>query len=254
MHWTLNPCGSHAAPMVTVQARGVRGARGRTTSLQLKIVMAVSGAVLVLFLVGHMLGNLKIFLGRPALDTYAAWLRELGEPALPYETLLWIIRVVMVVAVVAHIVSAAILARRAARARPIRYAARPKTAGSYATRTMRWGGVIIALFVVWHILDLTTGTLNPHGVSGAVYDNVVADFAPSRWYITLFYVVAMIALGFHLRHGLWSGLQTLGRSSGPSQHRLKTLSTIVAVVLTVGFVVVPLSVTLGLVTNPGMGL
>lgn len=244
--------------MATVQARGTRSRRdapgkAKATSLQLKIVMAVSGAILVLFLVGHMLGNLKIFLGRPALDTYAAWLRELGEPALPYETVLWIIRVVLLVAVVAHIVSAVILARRAAHARPVKYAARPKTPGSYATRTMRWGGVIIALFIVWHILDLTIGAVNPNGVSGAVYDNVVSDFAPSRWYITLFYVVAMVALGFHLRHGLWSALQTLGRSSGPSQHRLKTLSTVVAVVLTVGFVVVPLSVTVGLVTNTGLG-
>lgn len=244
MHWTGKVPLFTLARMVTVLARGTRG---RTTSLQLKIVMAGSGVILVLFLVGHMLGNLKIFLGRPALDTYAAWLREVGEPALPSETLLWIVRAVLIVAVLAHIESAAVLARRAARARPVGYAVRPKTEGSYAARTMRWGGVIIALFIVWHILDLTLGAVNPNGVSGAVYDNVMADFAPSHWYITLFYVVAMIALGFHLRHGLWSGLQTLGRSSGPSQHRLRTGSTVVAVVLTLGFVVVPLSVTVGLV-------
>jgi succinate dehydrogenase / fumarate reductase, cytochrome b subunit len=228
--------------MVSLQERRTRG---RTTSLQLKIVMAASGAVLVLFLVGHMLGNLKIFLGADALDTYAAWLREVGEPALPRETLLWATRIGLLVAVVAHIVSATVLARRASRARPVGYAARPRTPGSYAARTMRWGGVIVALFVVWHILDLTTGTLNPNGVPGAVYDNVVADFAPGRWYITLWYVVAMLAIGFHLRHGLWSALQTLGRSSGPNQQRLKALSTVAAAVLTAGFLVVPLSVTTG---------
>ena len=228
--------------MVSLQERRTRG---RTTSLQLKIVMAVSGAVLVLFLIGHMLGNLKIFLGADALDTYAAWLREVGEPALPRETLLWATRVVLLVAIVAHVVSATILARRASRARPVAYAARPRTPGSYAARTMRWGGVIVGLFVVWHILDLTTGLLNPNGVPGAVYDNVLADFAPGRWYVTFWYVVAMLAIGFHLRHGLWSALQTLGRSSEPNQRRLKTISTVVAVVLTAGFLVVPLSVTTG---------
>ncbi len=230
--------------MVSLQERRTRG---RTTSLQLKIVMAASGAVLVLFLIGHMLGNLKIFLGADALDTYAVWLREVGEPALPQETLLWMVRVALLVAVVAHIVSATILARRASRARPVKYAARPRTPGSYAARTMRWGGVLVALFIVWHILDLTTGTLNPNGVEGAVYDNVIADFAPGRWFITLWYAIAMIAIGLHLRRGLWSALQTLGRSRAASQPRLQTISTVVSGVLTAGFLVVPISVTTGLV-------
>lgn len=229
--------------MVSLQERRARSRR--TTSLQLKLVMAVSGAVLVLFLVVHMLGNLKIFLGAAALDTYAAWLRDVGEPALPRETLLWTVRVVLLVAVIAHIASATVLARRASRARPVGYVARPRTPGSYAARTMRWGGVIVALFVVWHLLDLTTGTLNPNGVPGAVYDDVVADFAPGCWYVTLWYAVAMVAVGFHLRHGLWSALQTLGRSSAPNQRRLQTASTGVAAVLTAGFLVVPLAVTTG---------
>ncbi|MCW2720309.1 succinate dehydrogenase cytochrome b subunit [Pseudonocardia sp.] len=235
--------------MVTVQQRprgaGVR--RLRNTSLQLKILMAVTGAIVVLYLLLHMIGNLKIFLGQNALDTYAAFLRTMGEPALPYSTLLWIIRVVLTVSIVLHIVSAVILARRAARARPVKYAARPKTEGSYAARTMRWGGVIILLFIVWHILDLTTGTLNPNGVSGAVYDNVVTDFAPSRWYITLLYTVAVIAVGLHLRHGVWSALQTLGYSNGARQHVLQTISWVFALVLTVGFLSVPFAVTFGLV-------
>jgi succinate dehydrogenase / fumarate reductase, cytochrome b subunit len=205
--------------------------------------MAVTGAVMLLYLVLHMLGNLKIFLGQRALDTYAAWLREVGEPALPGSGLLWAIRLVLLVSVVAHVVAATVLARRARRARPVRYAHRRPVSTGYAARTMRWGGVIILLFVVYHLLDLTAGTVNPHGVPGQVYDNVVADF--SRWYVTVAYAVAMIALGFHVRHGLWSALQTLGRSSGPDQRRYKTAALVFAVVLTAGFLAVPFAVQFG---------
>jgi succinate dehydrogenase / fumarate reductase cytochrome b subunit len=207
----------------------------------------VTGAISVLYLVLHMIGNLKIFLGQHELDTYASFLRTVGEPALPYATLLWIIRVVLTVSIAVHIVSATVLARRAARARPIKYAAAPKTPGSYAARTMRWGGVIILLFIVYHILDLTTGTLNPNGVGGAVYDNVVNDFAPGRWYVTLFYALAVVAAGVHLRHGLWSAVATLGRSDGSRQHTQNVASTVIAVVLTAGFLAVPFAVTVGLV-------
>jgi succinate dehydrogenase / fumarate reductase cytochrome b subunit len=215
------------------------------SSVQLKVVMAVTGAVMLLYLVLHMLGNLKIFFGQQALDTYAAWLRVVGEPALPGSGLLWIVRVVLIVSVVAHAVTATALALRARRARPVRYAHRTPVSTSYASRTMRWGGVIILLFVIYHILDLTTGTLNPNGQAGQVYDNVVADF--SRWYVTLAYTVAMIALGFHLRHGIWSALQTLGRSSGPYQMRYKAIALVIAVVLTAGFLAVPIAVQFGLV-------
>jgi succinate dehydrogenase / fumarate reductase cytochrome b subunit len=201
----------------------------------------------LLYLVAHMLGNLKIFFGEQALDTYAHWLREIGEPALPGEGMLWIIRIVLLVCVVAHIVAATVLARRARAARPVRYAHRRPVSTSYASRTMRWGGVIILLFVIYHILDLTTGTLNPSGVSGEVYGNVVADF--SRWYVTLAYSVAMIALGLHLRHGAWSALQTLGRSSGPYQLRYKAIALVFAVVLTAGFLAVPFAVQFGLVAR-----
>lgn len=215
--------------------------------MQLKFVMAVTGAVLVLYLVAHMIGNLKIFLGEESLNTYAEWLRVVGEPALPAQGLLWLVRIVLLVSVVAHIVAATILARRARAARPVKYAHRRPVSTSYASRTMRWGGVIILLFVIYHILDLTTGTVNPNGVPGEVYDNVVADF--SRWYVTLAYTVAMIALGFHVRHGVWSALQTLGRSSGPYQMRYKAIALVFAVVLTAGFLAVPLAVQFGLVAR-----
>ena len=213
--------------------------------MQLKFVMAVTGAVLILYLVAHMIGNLKIFLGEESLDTYAEWLRVVGEPALPAQGLLWLVRIVLLVSVVAHIVAAMVLARRARRARPVRYAHRRPVSTSYASRTMRWGGVIILLFVIYHILDLTTGTVNPNGVPGEVYDNVVADF--SRWYITLAYTLAVVAVGFHVRHGVWSALQTLGRSSGPDQARYKAIALVFAVVLTAGFLAVPFAVQFGLV-------
>jgi succinate dehydrogenase / fumarate reductase cytochrome b subunit len=215
------------------------------SSIQLKVAMALTGAVLLLYLVVHMVGNLKIFFGEEALNTYAHWLRLIGEPALPGEGMLWIVRTVLLVSVVAHIVAATILAHRARAARPVRYAHRRPVTTSYASRTMRWGGVIILLFVIYHILDLTTGTVNPNGVPGEVYDNVVADF--SRWYITLAYTVAMIAVGLHVRHGAWSALQTLGRSSGPDQKRYKAVALVFAVVLTAGFLAVPFAVQFGLV-------
>jgi succinate dehydrogenase / fumarate reductase cytochrome b subunit len=235
--------------MVTLGERAGVGARRtpRPSSVQLKIVMAATGAVMLVYLVAHMIGNLKIFFGGAAIDTYAAWLRTVGEPALPEGTLLWIVRVALLVSVVAHIVSATILARRAHAARPVKYAHRPPVKGSYAARTMRWGGVIIALFIVYHVLDLTTGTLNPNGVHGDVYANVVADFATQRWYVTLFYTLAVVTVGFHIRHGLWSGLQTLGRSSAATQNTLKGVALGVAVVLTVGFLSVPFAVLTGLV-------
>lgn len=221
--------------------------RRRVPSVVLKYVMAASGAAMLLYLVLHMIGNLKIFFGADPLDSYSAWLRTLLEPAVPYSGVLWAIRVILTVALVAHVASAIVLARRARAARPVRYVHRPPVQGSYAARTMRWGGVIIALFVVYHVLDLTTGTLNPNGVHGEVYANVAANFDPSRWYVTLFYALAVLTVGVHVRHGLWSGLQTFGRSSAVTQRALKTFALVFAVVLVVGFLSVPFAVTFGLV-------
>jgi succinate dehydrogenase / fumarate reductase cytochrome b subunit len=121
--------------------------------------MAVTGGLLVLFLVVHMLGNLKIFFGESSFDHYAHWLRTIGVPLLPTSGFLWIQRVGLLVAVVGHVWSAGVLTVRARRARPVGYAHRRPVQGSYAARTMRWGGVIVGLFVVYHVLDLTTGTL-----------------------------------------------------------------------------------------------
>lgn len=234
--------GPAARPTGTLASR-----RRLPSSAQLKFVMAASGAIMLAYLVVHMIGNLKIFFGQESLDVYAEWLRVVGEPALPEQTVLWAVRVVLLAAVFGHIAAAVVLTRRARLARPVRYAHRPPLRGSYAARTMRWGGVIITLFIVYHILDLTTGTLNPNGVYGAVYDNLVADFAPSRWYVTLFYVLAVVAVGFHIRHGLWSGLQTFGRSSQATQNTLKGVALGVALFVTAGFLAVPFAVMTGLV-------
>ena len=209
--------------------------------------MAVTGLLLVLFLYAHMLGNLKIFFGGVTFDHYAHWLRTIGTPLLPTGWYLWLQRTVLTVAVLGHIAAAVILARRARAARPVRYAHRPKVQGSYAARTMRWGGVIILLFVVYHILDLTTGTLNPHGGAGQPYGNVVADFAPARWYVTLFYTLAIVAVGFHLRHGLFSAVRTLGQQTARGERIARATALVLSLVLVVGYLSVPFAVLTGLV-------
>jgi len=209
--------------------------------------MAISGAVLVLFLVAHMLGNLKIFMGAASFDSYAHWLREIGTPVLPGTGYLWLQRGVLLAALVVHVWAAASLALTARRARPVRYAHRLRRHSSYAARTMRWGGVIIGLFVLYHILDLTTGQLNPVGDPDSPYANVVADFAPHRWYVTLVYVLGVVAVGFHLRHGLFSAARSLGQQTVRGERRARTFALWFAVVLSAGYLVVPLAVLVGLV-------
>ncbi|WP_229831417.1 succinate dehydrogenase cytochrome b subunit [Actinoplanes ianthinogenes] len=209
--------------------------------------MAVSGILLVLFLFVHMAGNLKIFLGATSFDHYAHWLRSIGSPLLPDTWYLWIQRAVLTVAVLAHIYTAAVLTVRAKKARPVKYAHRPKVQGSYAARTMRWGGVIVLLFVIYHILDLTTGNLNPNGDKAHPYANVVADFAPERWYVTLFYTLAIVAVGFHLAHGIFSAARTLGQQTMKGQRRAKYIAIALSLVLVVGYLSVPFAVLTGLV-------
>nr|WP_033424399.1 succinate dehydrogenase cytochrome b subunit [Actinomadura flavalba] len=214
-----------------------------------KAVMAVSGGVLVLFLIGHMVGNLKIFYGAEDFDHYAHWLRTMGEPAVPYRTLLTLLEVGLVVAVVAHMWSATSLALRARRARPVKYASRKKShAQGYATHTMRYGGVIIALFIVWHLLDMTFLVVNPAGREATPYERVVQGFAPENWYVTLFYVVAVIMVGLHLAHGTWSAFNSLGLRTPRNNRTLRGVAFALAGVVTLGFLAVPFAVTFGLVS------
>lgn len=202
--------------------------------------MAGSGALLVAFLIAHTAGNLKIFGGAQAFDSYALWLRTLGEPVLPYQGFLWLQRIGLTAALAVHLWAAATLTITARRARPVGYAHRPKIRGGYAARTMRWGGIILGLFVVYHILDLTTRRFNPAG-PGSAYQAVVRDFAPSRWYVTVFYAAAVVTLGLHLRHGIFSGLRTWGWRAP------KTVALVVSLVICVGLLAVPVAVMTGMV-------
>jgi succinate dehydrogenase / fumarate reductase cytochrome b subunit len=210
--------------------------------------MAVTGIVLVLFLIGHMLGNLKIFLGSGAFNSYAEWLRTVGEPAVPGRTLLTLAEIVLTAAVALHMWSAVSLASRASRARPVKYVARRRSqASGYVVRTMRYGGVIILLFIIWHLLDLTFGAVNPKGFDATPYDRVVAGFDLSRWWVTAFYIVALVMVGLHLRHGLWSAFQTLGLTNGRRRHVLNAFAAVFSIVLVLGFVSVPIAVMIGVV-------
>src|SRR6266481_571466 len=211
-----------------------------------KVVMAVTGGVLVGFVIAHMLGNLKIFLGAQAIDTYAVFLRTMGEPMSPYGGLLWVARIVLLACVALHITAAVQLTRMNWAARPQGYDTKQSIATTYAARTMRWSGVILALFIVYHLLHLTAGVVSfqpGEFVHLAVYHNVVAGF--SVWYVSLFYIVAMACLCLHLDHGIWSMLQTLGWNNARTTPALQALSRGVALVVFVGFISVPVAVLAG---------
>jgi succinate dehydrogenase / fumarate reductase, cytochrome b subunit len=229
---------------VTDQVQRRTPKQAKTSSVFKKIVMAVSGIILVLYLIAHMIGNLKAFSGRDEFNHYSEWLRTIGNPALPGATALWIIRIVLLAAVVAHIWAAVSLWRQAKRARPQRYVTKKAVAQSYASRTMRWGGVIIAAFVIWHLLDLTWGTVNSQG-DASPYDRLVASF--SNPVSTAFYAIAVILVGMHLRHGIWSATQTLGQSNRRREVTVNYAATAIATVITLGFLLVPFSVLFGLI-------
>jgi len=221
------------------------------STVTLKAVMAVSGLIMMLYLLAHMYGNLKIFSGRAAFDGYAHHLRTIGEPFLPYAGALWIIRVVLLTAVAAHIYAAITLWRRArgvtAGRGGWRYQSRKGRGGvqrTYASFTLRWGGVVLALFIVYHLLHLTSNTIHPGGASESPYVRVVDGFGV--WWVVLSYTVALLALGFHIRHGFWSALADLGANTSVARRRhLNVAATAVAGVITVGFLVPPFSILLG---------
>jgi succinate dehydrogenase / fumarate reductase, cytochrome b subunit len=226
----------------STQRRAPKAAK--TTSVFKKAVMAISGIILVLYLIAHMIGNLKAFSGEESFNSYSEWLRTIGNPALPGSTALWLIRIILLAAVAAHIWAAVSLWRQAKRARPQGYVTKKAMAQSYASRTMRWGGVIIAAFVIWHLLDLTWGTVNSAADSGP-YDKLVASF--SNPVSTAFYAIAVILVGMHLRHGIWSATQTLGQSNRRREVTVNYAATAIATVLTLGFLLVPFSVLFGLI-------
>jgi succinate dehydrogenase / fumarate reductase cytochrome b subunit len=221
------------------------------STVAMKAMMAVSGLIMIGYLLAHMYGNLKIFSGQATFDGYAEHLRALGEPILPRTGALWILRVVLVAAVLAHGYAALILWRRARKARggTKRYHSTKGRLGvqrTYASFTLRWGGLIIAVFVVYHLLHFTANVIAPGGASASPYERVVNGF--TIWWVVLSYTVAMLAVGLHLRHGTWSALTTLGlNTSDLARRRLNLLAHAVAGVVTIGFLLPPYSILLGLV-------
>jgi len=220
------------------------------SNIGLKIAMAVSGVLMVLFIIAHMAGNLHVFEGREEMNAYAAGLRSFGEPLLPHESLLWVLRIGLIASIVVHIWTGIVLSARAHHARPVKYAHRHKNRGESrnAYLNMRFGGIVIFLFVIWHLLDLTWRTVNPVKDVHDAYGAVVATFDPSRWPVTVFYLLALTALGIHLRHGIWSAVQTIAGPDTKWRKRTQAIALAVAVIIVAGFAIVPLSVTFGLVS------
>ncbi len=227
------------------------------SSIGKKAVMALTGLIMVGYVVIHMWGNLKIFSGAAALNQYAEDLRYLGAPVLGTYQAIWLARVVLLAAVLLHIWSAVTLWQRSNAGRPTGYkeVRRTQPAYTYAAYTMRWGGIVIALFIVFHILHLTIGTgswaysgsfMHPEGGEYFAYQNVVGGF--QVWYISLFYIVTMIFLGAHLYHGTWSMFQTVGwNKTGSTSNLLRTIAFLVAAAVVVGNIAIPLAVMTGLV-------
>ena len=205
-----------------------------------KVVMGVTGLIGIGFVILHSLGNLLLFRGPDALNSYSHFLKSTGE-------LLWTLRIGLIVAVVLHVIAAVQLTLQSRAARPIGYVKQDPQAATIASRTMRWGGMLLLVFIVVHILHFTTGTIRPSGFFSHqdVYANVVTSFRV--WWVTLFYVVAMIALGFHLFHGAWSSVRSIGvspPSPEPFHHRV---SLVLAILIWAGFTAVPVAVFTGVV-------
>ena len=225
----------------------VRGTRGMRTTIALKILMAVSGAIFLAFVGLHMYGNLKAFAGHDAYNEYAHHLRTFAEPLLPYSGLLWVTRAVLLVSLVVHVGAAVMLWRRARVARTTPYVVKKHTGATFASRLMRWGGVTLLLFIVWHLLNFTVGKVNVQGGrTNDPYNLLVDSFA--TWWLTLFYLVAMLMLGAHLHHGIWSAAQTLGWTShARSRWVARQFALTVALLITVGFSLVPVFVLAGVI-------
>ncbi|MFL5615668.1 MAG: succinate dehydrogenase cytochrome b subunit [Gemmatimonadaceae bacterium] len=212
-----------------------------------KIIMAVTGLIGIGFVVGHMAGNLQVFVGRDKLNAYGALLHgPLGE-------VLWLVRVVLLVAVVLHVLMAYQLTMRARAARPVGYKERAPQVSTWGSRTMRWGGALLLLFIILHILHFTTGHVDPADWHDRldtvgrrdVYGNLVASFR--IWWVAAFYVLAMLFLGLHLYHGAWSSVRTLGYAKSSPNPLRRRIALLVAAIVWLGFTIVPLGVLAGLI-------
>ena len=205
-----------------------------------KVVMAVTGAIMFLFVIGHMAGNLQIFEGPAKLNAYGHFLHSIGE-------LLWPVRIVLLLAVGLHITATVQLALLKKKARPVGYSRKEAIASSYASRTMYWSGPIVLAFVIFHLLQFTAGYIHPESqfIEGDVYHNVVAGF--QVWWVSIWYIFSVSLLGLHLRHGIWSMFQSLGFNHPRHTPILKSAAIVIAVVIVLGYISIPISVLLGIV-------
>ncbi len=205
-----------------------------------KAVMGVTGFILFGFVTVHMLGNLQVFEGPEKLNAYGRFLHGVPE-------LLWATRLVLLAAVGLHILASFQLALRKNEARPVAYARRENVISTYASRTMYWSGPILLAFIIFHILHFTAGVVHPGATyrDGDVYGNVVSGF--QVWYVSAWYIFSMILLGFHLRHGVWSMFQSLGINHPRHTPILKKAALAFALVITGGFIAVPVGVLVGVV-------
>jgi succinate dehydrogenase cytochrome b subunit len=218
----------------------IRPARFWSSTNAKKYVMAITGAILFLFVLGHMVGNLQVYEGPERLNAYGRFLHGVPE-------LLWAVRLALLASVVLHIVSSVQLALDKTKARPVGYAKKQNVASDYASRTMYWSGPILLAFIVYHLLHLTAGVVHPGGdfVEGDVYHNVVAGF--QVWYVSAWYIISMILLAFHIRHGAWSMFQSLGINHPRHTPILKKAALVLAVVIAAGYISIPVSILLGVV-------
>lgn len=225
----------------------VSDARAVRSTIFLKILMAVSGLIFIGFVLAHMYGNLKAFGGHDAFNEYAENLRSLGEPLLPHKGALWLLRLGLIAALVVHVYAAFTLWARARRARPQRYVVKKPEGTTLASRTMRWGGLALLLFLVWHLLNFTIGKVNvAGGPTNDPYNLLVDSF--TTWWLTLIYLVAMLALGAHVHHGFWSACQTLGwTNTARARATAKSVGFGLALVIVIGFSVVPVAVLVGII-------
>lgn len=214
-----------------------------------KALMALTGIILFGFVLVHMIGNLKLYMpdhdGEKAINVYGEFLRHMGDALIPAYSALWIARIVLIAAVLLHILASWQLTQMNRKARPIGYGQLDTVAASYASRTMRWGGVLILLFVIYHILHFTTGDVHGNFIPGDVYHNMVMGF--SVWWVSAIYIIANIALGFHIYHGLWSMFQSLGLNHPRFNSWRRNFATAFAWIVTIGNISFPVAVLTGLV-------
>jgi len=204
-----------------------------------KVVMSVTGAIGVGYVLAHMLGNLQVFEGPEKLNAYAALLKSnIG--------LLWTARSILIAAVILHIFAAYQLARTSQKSRPVGYKRWRAVGSDFASRTMRWTGALIALFIAYHLLHLTIGTVHPDFVEADVYHNVITGFRV--WYVSVVYIAAMLMLALHLYHGVWSMCESLGFNYPKYNHLIRALATILTVIVVAGFIAIPAAVLLGFIS------